>query len=170
MFIVTKKVRRGRLAASALLLALILGTIAAGGGLAQDIQAVSAAQSKGCPDPTGVKTNEDRIAYLEAHGWLVGEEAAAVEEVLIPEIFDASYDEYLALQAAQGFDLTQYAGKTVKRYTYQVQNYPGLQENIWVSILIHKKTVIGGQVYCSQGDGFTQGLAYPTQSPEPPEK
>lgn len=164
MFIVTK-IRRGRLAACCLLLALTLGVLAAGGFLAQDVQVASAAaQAQSRPDPAGRKDNESRIAYLESWGWLVGKEAVAVEEILIPETFDASYNDYLALQAAQGFDLTQYAGQTVKRYTYQVLNYPGLQENIWASLLICKKTVIGGQVYCSQGDGFTQGLAYPMDS------
>jgi hypothetical protein len=104
------------------------------------------------------------VAYLQTHGWLVSEEPASVEEVLIPETFDASYDEYLALQSSQGFDLTQYAGKTVKRYTYQVSNYPGLKENIWASLLIYKRTVIAGEIYCSQGDGFTQSLEYPIQN------
>ena len=49
----------------------------------------------------------------------------------------------------------------MKRYTYSIKNYPGLQENIWASILVYKKTVIGGEVFCNQGDGFTQGLPYP---------
>ena len=84
-----------------------------------------------------------------------------MEEVLIPETFDPSYDEYLDLQRSQGFDLTACAGKTVKRYTYGVLNYPGLRENIWASLLVYKHTVVGGEVFCSQGDGFTRGLAYP---------
>ena len=110
--------------------------------------------------------NEDRVAYLESFGWLVAEEPASVEEILIPETFDASYDEYLALQSEQGFDLTQYSGKTVKRYTYQVKNYPGLQEHIWASLLVYQKTIIGGEIYCSQGAGFTQGLEYPMKPVE----
>ena len=68
----------------------------------------------------------------------------------------------MALTIENTIDLTAYAGKTVKRYTYAVHNYPGLQQNIWASLLMDKKTVIGGEVFCSQGDGFTQGLAYPS--------
>ncbi|MDO4516591.1 MAG: DUF4830 domain-containing protein [Bacillota bacterium] len=163
MFIITKKVHRGRLTASALLLALTLIAASAGAFLAQDIQAASA-PAEPLPDPTGVRSNEDRLEYLQALGWLVVEEPASVEDVLIPETFDASYDDYLTLQSEMGFDLRDYTGKTVKRYTYQVKNYPGLQENIWVSLLIHKKTVIGGEVFCNQGDGFIQSLIYPVKT------
>lgn len=161
MFIITKTIHRGRLAVSALLLVLTLTAAGSGLALARDIQA--AAPTDPLPSPTGIRTNEDRIAYLQALGWEVGPEPAAVEDVLIPETFDDSYEDYLALQADMGFSLPDYAGKTVKRYTYAVENYPGLRENIWVSLLIHRKTVIGGEVFCSQGDGFTQSLRYPIQ-------
>ncbi|MFR2157920.1 MAG: DUF4830 domain-containing protein [Evtepia gabavorous] len=95
-------------------------------------------RSRGRPasGPRGIKTNADRVAFLGGYGWIVSQEPAAVEDIRLPDTFDASYDEYLSLQKSQGFDLSQYAGKTVKRYTYQVSNYPGLQENIWASLLL----------------------------------
>lgn len=161
MLIVTKKLRRGPVVCG-LLLVLTLGAVGAGSALHQQVQVTAAAaQAQSQPVPTGMRRNEDRVAYLESYGWLVTPEPAAVEELLLPQTFDEGYRDYLALQTSQGFDLTPYAGKTVKRYTYRVLNYPGLQENIWASLLIHKKTVIGGQVYGSQGDGFIQGLTYP---------
>ena len=104
------------------------------------------------------------MAFLEGYGWIVSQEPAAVEDIRLPDTFDASYDEYLSLQKSQGFDLSQYAGKTVKRYTYQVSNYPGLQENIWASLLLYKKEVIGGEIYSNEGDGFIQALPYPAKS------
>ena len=163
MFIITKKVRRRRLTAALFLFFLTLGLFGAGLDLSRDIQAASAViQTETRPDPTGIRTNKDRVAYLEGYGWITGEEPAAVEEILLPETFGEDYKDYLELQASQGFHLEEYAGKTVKRYTYQIKNYPGLQENIWASILVYKKTVIGGEVFCNQGDGFTQSLSYPT--------
>ena len=104
------------------------------------------------------------LAFLEGYGWIVSQEPAAVEDIRLPDTCDASYDEYLSLQKSQGFDLSQYAGKTVKRYTYQVSNYPGLQENIWASLLLYKKEVIGGEIYSNEGDGFIQALPYPAKT------
>ncbi len=163
MIIITKKIHRARLVAGFVMLALTIGFVGAGLSLARDIretEALSITQM----DAKGVKTNEDRISFLESCGWLVAPEAASIEDVLIPKTFDASYDEYLALQKDQGFDLTAYAGKTVKRYTYQVNNYPGLQKDIWASLLVYKKEVVGGEVFCNQGDGFMQSLAYPAKT------
>ena len=160
MLIVAKKVHPRRI----LLCAVLLASAAVCGGLWSGLShgAGETQTAAGLiPDPTGIRSEEDRVAYLESWGWLVSEEPASVEEILIPETLDGSYQEYLDLQKSQGFDLTAYAGKTVKRYTYAVHNYPGLQENIWASLLMDKKTVIGGEIFCSQGDGFTQGLAYP---------
>ena len=162
MFIITKKIPRRRLTAGLFLFLLSLGLFGAGVDLSQDIQAASAViQAQAQPDPTGIRTNTDRVAYLEGFGWITGAEPAAVEEILLPQTFGKDYEEYLALQTSQGFDLESYAGKTVKRYTYSIKNYPGLQENIWASILVYKKTVIGGEIFCNQGDGFTQSLLYP---------
>ena len=160
MLIVAKKVYPRRLAAWAVLTAVVLGLLTAGTGLAQtarDTQTAAGVRA----DPTGIRSNEDRVAYLQQWGWITGEEPVSVEELLLPETFDASYSEYLALQEGQGFDLAAYAGKKVKRYTYAVTNYPGLQQAIWASLLVCKGRVIGGEIFCSQGDGFTQGLAYP---------
>ena len=163
MFIITKKIHRARLAAGVAIFAVAVAFVGAGFGLAHSIRSAEASADPR-PDPTGVRSGADRVAYLEAWGWLVEPEPAAIEEVLSPETCDASYDEYLALQESQGFHIQKYAGKTVKRYTYQVNNYPGLQEGIWASILVHKKTVIGGEIFSAQGDGFTQSLEYPAGS------
>lgn len=109
----------------------------------------------------GVKSNEDRIAYLESFGWSVSSEPISVEELLIPETFDASYEEYLALQSEQGFDLNAYCGKRVKRYTYEVTNHPSGESGVQASLLIYKNTVVGGEVLSPTADGFLHGLDMP---------
>ena len=162
MIIVAKKLRPRRLIAVLFLFVLAFGVLGTGLGLIQDIQKAEAVASLQA-DPRDIDSNEDRVSCLESYGWIVSDEAAAVEDIRLPDTFDASYDEYLALQREQGFDLEQYSGKTIQRYTYQVINYPGLQENIWACLLLYKDEVIGGEVYCNQGDGFMQGLAYPIQ-------
>ena len=123
MLIVTARLPRRKLAFSVAAAALVCCAALAlnfGGDAAQ------AAMTSSLPSPKGVKTNEDRVAYLEGYGWQVAQEPLATEELMIPEEMDESYDDYLALQTSQGFDLEQYAGKRVKRYTYEITNYPQL--------------------------------------------
>jgi len=74
---------------------------------------------------------------------------------------DDSYQDYLALQSQQGFDLEKYAGKRVKRYTYEVLNYPTGETGVQANLLIRKNTVVGGEVLSPQLDGFLHGLAQP---------
>lgn len=108
--------------------------------------------------PKGVRTAQDRAAYLRSWGWEVPEEAAQVEELTLPETFGPEYSEYLSLQTSQGFDLAKYAGKRVRRYTYQLLNYPTGEQGVVAHLLVCKNTVVGGEV---MGEGFLQGLALP---------
>lgn len=159
MFIFTAKLRRGRIALGLAAVVVVCGAVLAVSGLLGDrgAEAVSANPAS----PKGIKTNEDRIAYLESYGWSVSPQALAVEELLIPEEFDATYDQYLALQADQGFDLSKYRGKRIKRYSYEITNYPSGETGVQAALLIYKNTVIGGEVLSSQLDGFIHGLAMP---------
>ena len=124
-------------------------------------QAVREVSASGVPNPKGVRSNQDRIDYLSSYGWQVAEEPLATQELIIPEEMDASYDEYLALQTEQGFDLAKYAGKRVKRYTYEVLNYPTGEAGVQANLLICKSTVVGGEVLSPRLDGFLHGLAMP---------
>ncbi|MCI8807596.1 MAG: DUF4830 domain-containing protein [Oscillospiraceae bacterium] len=114
-----------------------------------------------------IKTNDDRLAYLSGLGWQVSPQPMATEELLIPEEFADSYQDYLKLQADQGFDLTQYRGKRVKRYTYQLTNYPAQAEPVQISLLIYRDKVIGGQIQSSSGS-FLHGLALPAPADSAP--
>ena len=100
MLIMTAKLPRRKLAFSVAAAALVCCAALAlnlGGGA---FQAASASAS-GLPSPKGVKSNEDRVAYLEGYGWQVLEEPLATEELLIPEEMDESYDDYLALHGTR---------------------------------------------------------------------
>jgi len=158
MFIYTAKLHRKRFILGIVALVLVCGLFAVIAGFHSlwGTQSVSAPMST-----TSIKTNEDRIAYLEQFGWTVTPEAVTVEEVQIPETFDSSLDEYLALQKEQGFDLSKYAGKKVKRYTYSITNYPGDATNILAGLLIYKNGVIGGDVFSSESGKILHGLSQP---------
>ena len=111
--------------------------------------------------PKDIKTNEDRVAYLQEYGWQVKGQPIATQELIIPDSFDESYAEYLALQEQQGFNLEKYTGKRVKRYTYEITNYPTGEQGVQVNLLLYRNTVVGGEVLSAQLDGFLHGLSMP---------
>lgn len=158
MMIRAFKLPRRRLAAAGgalvFVCALVLAVTALGGG--------PSAAAGSTVSPKGIRTNEDRLAYLEAHGWLAAQEPLAVEELLIPKEMGSEYDDYLALQQSQGFDLAKYAGKTVKRYTYQILNYPTGEQGVQASLLMYKNTVVAADVLSPALNGFMHGLSRPS--------
>lgn len=117
------------------------------------------AETAAAVSPKGIKTEEDRTAYLGGWGWQVSPKAVLIEELELPKEFGEEYSEYLSLQTGQGFDLAKYAGKRVKRYTYDVLNYPGGDSGVQAHLLIYKNTVVGGEI---MGDSFLHGLEMPT--------
>ena len=113
-----------------------------------------------------IRTNDDRLAYLSGLGWEVSLQPIATEELLIPQQFDDSYNDYLKLQEDQGFDLARYCGKRIKRYTYQLTNYPAQDEPMQIALLIYKNRVIGGQIQSASGS-VLHGLTLPAPAEEP---
>lgn len=153
VFIWTAKVHKGRIALTLALALAVCGVFFWGAAVSTRGAAVSADIS-----PKGIKTEADRVDYLAQWGWLTSPEAVRIEELELPREFGPEYESYLALQSDQGFDLTKYAGKRVKRYTYDLLNYPGGVEGVQANLLLYKNTVVGGEV---QGDGILHGLEMP---------
>ncbi len=163
MIIFTAKLDRRRLLGGALgalaLVCVLAGLLTFSGKSTAAGQAVS---------PKGVKTAEDRLAYLGAYGWLVKEEPLAVEEIEIPKELGPEYADFLSLQSQQGFDLARYAGKKVTRYTYERLNYPTGETGVQASLLLYKHTVVGASVLSPALDGFIHGLEMPQKAQTPP--
>lgn len=157
MIIWTAKLHKGRLVAGGIAVAALICGVAVLLGMFGRAATASATVS-----PKGIKTPEDRIAYLQSYGWQVKEEPLAVEELLVPEEFGSEYADYLALQESQGFDLTRCKGKKVKRYTYEITNYPTGETGVQVSLLLYKNTVVGADVLSPALDGFIHGLTMPS--------
>ena len=158
MLIVTAKLPRRALTLGGLLAAVL---VCAGSVLPAFSPALPAGVEKSSPPPAKVRSNADRVEYLSEYGWDVSPEPLSTEELLIPKEMDESYQEYLDLQTAQGFDLTQYAGKRVKRYTYEIYNYPSGESGVQANLLVYRNTVVGGEVLSPKLNGFLHGLAMP---------
>ena len=111
---------------------------------------------------TAVSTNDERVKFLQNFGWDVTVSPTESSQVRIPEETTEVYDRYNALQKTQGYDLTPYAGKTVMRYVYRINNFPGATEPVYATLLVYKNQVIGGDVTNTAAKGAIQGFKMPT--------
>lgn len=159
MLIITAKIPRRKLALWALAAAaLCCCAVLVNTGALRTAQGLEASAAV---SPKHIKTNEDRVAYLGAYGWQVKDEPLSTQELIIPREFDETYTDYLTLQSEQGFALEKYAGKRIKRYTYEITNHPTGEQGVQGNLLIHKNTVVGGEVLSPRLDGFLHGLTMP---------
>lgn len=160
MVILTAKVSKGKLAAIVLLIIFVVVLLAV---LLKNADAPAPAETGEEMTVTAenVRTNEDRVAYLAQFGWEVSAEPVQTQEVRIPTDPSDVFERYNDLQLAQGFDLHDYAGKTVRRYVYEVENYPNGEGQYYATLLICKGTVIGGDVCAAEKGGVMHGFAMP---------
>ena len=155
MFVMTARVNKkkivGILAAAAALIALLIMLFSGG-----DAAAPTAAPS--------VATNDGRVQFLKDFGWDVAASPVESGQVKIPTASTEVFDRYNALQKSQGYDLNQYAGKTVMRYVYKINNFPGATDPVHATLLIYKDQVIGGDITNTSPKGSVQGFKMPNAS------
>lgn len=113
---------------------------------------------------TGVSNNDARVQFLKDFGWDVAASPVESSQVKIPEATTEVFDRYNLLQKSQGYDLTAYAGKTVMRFVYKINNYPASTEPVYATVLIYKNQVIGGDVTNTAANGQIHGFKMPESS------
>ena len=150
-----KKIMLGLAAAAALILALIL---VLGDG--------TEASQTAAPAVSG---NDGRVKFLTDFGWDVTTSPVESGRVRIPEEASEVFDRYNTLQKGQGYDLSKYAGKTVMRYVYQINNYPGATEPVYATLLVYKNQIIGGDVTDTAAKGHIRGFKMPETATVPTE-
>ena len=160
-----KKIMIGLLAAVGVIVALIL---LLGGG--NDTSPAAA---------PAVSNNDARVQFLKDFGWEVNASPTESSQVKIPQEQTSVYERYNALQKSQGYDLSQYAGKTVMRYVYRITNFPGATEPVYATLLVYKNQVIGGDITDTSAKGVIQGFkkqeaaapqsTTPSQPTDPPQ-
>ncbi len=111
---------------------------------------------------SAVASNDDRVSFLSSFGWEVTNSPVESTQVRIPKDSSEVFDRYNTLQKAQGYDLSDYAGTTVMRYVYQINNYPGATEPVYATLLISKNQVIGGDVTDTAAKGHIRGFQMPS--------
>lgn len=109
---------------------------------------------------------KERVAFPSQFSWEIEEDPVEVAEVIIPAEFDAAYEKYNSIQKKQNLDLSKYAGKRAKRWTYEIKNYPGYEGRdgiIQANLLVYNGLVIGGDVCSLELDGFIHGFDFPAE-------
>lgn len=150
MVVMTAKLSKTKLIAGLLILAAIIALLV--------LVFTNPVGPKEPEDNVSVSTNEERIAFLSSFGWSVSGEPVTTQQVKIPTDASEVFDRYNALQQSQGYDLTDYAGKVVSRYVYEVQNFDQDAGPAYATMLVHKGQVIGGDIASSSPDGVMQGF------------
>lgn len=150
MFVWTAKFSKKKAIVSILVLGVVLAAVIALVGRGEDA-AVEAP----------LRTNQDRVAYLQSWGWEVSAEPVETLQFLLPEKLEEPYLSYCDLQESQGFDFAACSGKQVARYTYAVTNYPEQPSGVQVNLYVCETLPAGGDVFCAGADGFQSTLVYP---------
>ena len=127
-------------------LAVGLVLVGAAALLPKTAEADTAVSAEGAALSAKLKTNEDRVALLTACGWSVESEPVGTQEVQIPDTFDEVYEQYNAIQQAQGLDLTPYQGKRAMLYTYALTAYPTGEQGVTANLLVRRNRLIAAAV------------------------
>ena len=115
--------------------------------------------------PTGapsVAGNDGRVQFLQELGWQVSASPVESGQVRIPKEQKPIFSRYNELQKSAGYDLSQYADKTVMRYVYKVNNFPGATDPVYATLLVYKDQVIGGDITDTAASGTMRSLTKPT--------
>lgn len=106
-----------------------------------------------------VSDNDSRVKFLTDLGWQISASPTQSGQVKIPTEPTEVYSRYNDLQKSQGYDLNQYAGKTVMRYVYKVNNYPDATDPVYATVLVYKNKIIGGDITNTSPNGKIQGFS-----------
>lgn len=121
--------------------------------LSGSANSISASSSATEIDFSGIKTNEDRIKFIETFGIKVDETPVEEEAFRMPENFDRVILGYNELQKKQGLDLSKYQKKRVTRYTYKVTNYDA-EGDVYANLFVYRGKIVACDVCSANPDGF----------------
>ena len=160
MMVMTAKVDRKKiLLVIVAAAALVLSAILLFGGGKEDAATIAQPQTS---------NNDARVQFLKGFGWEVTTSPTETGQVKIPKENTEVFDRYNSLQKSQGYDLTDFAGKTVMRFVYKVENYPEAAEPVYATLLVYKNKIIGGDVTDTAAKGKIQGFKMPKVAAETP--
>ena len=105
----------------------------------------------------GMRTNEDRVAFIEGFGIKVKSDPVSEESFTLPENFDRVIMGYNQIQKNQGLDLTKYHNKRVTHYAYEVTNYDHTG-SVYVNLIVYRNKIIAADISSASDGGFVLAL------------
>lgn len=129
-------------------LTLVLLGVTVGFGTGESVMAASGEISF-----SGVKTNDDRLAFIRQFGIEVEESPIEESEFSVPEKLDRVIQGYNEIQKRQNLDISKYAGNRITRYTYKVTNY-NYDGEVYANLFVYRSKVIACDVCSTASGGF----------------
>ena len=152
MFVYHFRLRKSLLAAGAAAAALIIAlAVILPGGRPKEATPIMAG------------TEEQRLAFLTGRGWAVDTAPVETLDLQLPDKWEGDWVDYTKLQAEQGLPFADFKGQQVRRYTYNVTNYPGIEKGVQINLYVWDQQLIGGDLVSLGENGFQAGLVFPKQ-------
>ncbi len=102
---------------------------------------------------SGIKSKDDRIAFIHDLGIEIDPSTEESVAFRMPENFDRVILGYNELQKRQGLDLSKYKNKRVTRYTYKVTNY-NYDGDVYANLFVHRGRIVACDLSSANPDGF----------------
>ena len=117
----------------------------------------SAVSASGEINYGGIKTADDRIAFIEGFGIEVDKDSESEQSFKMPDSFDRVILGYNELQKKQGLDLSKYAKRRVTRYSYRVTNYDSDGE-VYANLFVYRGRIVACDISSADPEGFVLPL------------
>lgn len=93
--------------------------------------------------------------FFSSYGFTLSPKPIETETVILPTKLTPVYENYNVIQKKAGLDIIPYLSKKVKRYTYEVLNFPfETSEKVLANVLIYKNKIIAADIMTTSLDGF----------------
>lgn len=102
------------------------------------------------------KKQEKRIEFISKFGWIVDEKSVIIENVKINSEFSPALTDYSNMLKKAGYNLENYKGKMLKKYTYRVKNH--IDKYAVINIFVYRGKIAFADVVIPRLDGYMHNI------------
>ncbi len=106
----------------------------------------------------GFDSYAEQIKYAEKLGWQISEKPISVKKVTVADQFDENLKKYNEIQLSQGYDLKNFCGCELTRYTYLIYNYPNSPDGMRLSFMVYDGNIVAADIQSTTDSGFMHGI------------